>query len=356
MQKCPICRRPCEIARVPSATPFSVGPGLDYRRHDDHAQFVTCPACGDFLISDQDVDNLPAELRRHRSTPSMLSALVRERTLRKEWPFWLQCGMSPYGRLDHRRQVTPIDVSELLRRWPSTVGERLNRTILNLAAWTERPGKERSLEIDQFFMAFAEDRDEMHFSISSLAQRGLIRHGLTSTSFANLSLTADGWHVVDELTRTSRSPANPVFVAMWYGAEPADVEWMKQVYEHGIQAAVEQAGYRATRADLEEHNDWIMDKVVGAIRVAPFVVADFNKHRNGVYYEAGLAKGLGVPVIHTCPAEAFHHAHFDTAQLNHVKWSSIEELAYKLHLRITATVGPGPTIKGGSAPQMVNSQ
>jgi hypothetical protein len=85
-----------------------------------------------------------------------------------------------------------------------------------------------------------------------------------------------------------------------------------------------------------------MDKVFGDIRRAPFLVADFTEHRNGVYLEAGFARGLGIPVIHTCRKDHLDKTHFDTAQFNHVVWSTAEELKTKLFHRIIASIGEGP--------------
>ena len=132
-----------------------------------------------------------------------------------------------------------------------------------------------------------------------------------------------------------------MFVAMWFG-DTDEKATMDDVFQNAIQPAIEQAGYRATRVDIVEHNDWIMDKVLGDIRLAPFVVADFTGNRNGVYFEAGFAHRLGKPVINTCREEDFNKAHFDTKQLNHVLWKSAEELQTKLYFRIVGTVGQGP--------------
>jgi nucleoside 2-deoxyribosyltransferase len=91
-----------------------------------------------------------------------------------------------------------------------------------------------------------------------------------------------------------------------------------------------------------------MDKILGDIRMAPFVVADFTGHRNGVYLEAGFARGLGLPVIHTCRSDELDNAHFDTAQLNHVVWTTPDELRSKLFHRIAGTIGLGPQKNGDS--------
>ena len=49
-----------------------------------------------------------------------------------------------------------------------------------------------------------------------------------------------------------------------------------------------------------EHSGKIDDRIIAEIRTAGLVVADFTGSRGGVYYEAGFASGLGIPVIWSC--------------------------------------------------------
>ena len=154
-------------------------------------------------------------------------------------------------------------------------------------------------------------------------------------------VTLQGWSRIAELERERSSPEKPVFVAMWYGDE-ATADEMTALYDKGIEPAVSKAGYLVTRADLQEHNEFIMDKVLGDIKVTPFVVVDFTGHRNGVYFEAGFARGLGITVINTCKRSEFGRAHFDTQQLNHLLWDTPSDLVETLYHRIRGTVGMGP--------------
>jgi hypothetical protein len=62
----------------------------------------------------------------------------------------------------------------------------------------------------------------------------------------------------------------------------------------GIRPALEtDCGFRAVRVDRDPHNDSTTDRIVAGIRTCQFMVADFTLQRQGVYYEAGLAQGLG---------------------------------------------------------------
>jgi nucleoside 2-deoxyribosyltransferase len=122
---------------------------------------------------------------------------------------------------------------------------------------------------------------------------------------------------------------------MWF--DPS----MTEAYSLGIEPAIEQdCGLRAIRIDRVEHNNQITDEIMAGIRGAQFMVADFTKHRNGVYYEAGFARGLGRDVIYCCREDSFKERHFDTSVINHIVWSDPADLRRKLVNRIQATILP----------------
>lgn len=138
------------------------------------------------------------------------------------------------------------------------------------------------------------------------------------------------------------------FVAMWFD------ESVDEAYEEGIEPAIREAGYKPLRIDEKEHNNKIDDEIAREIRRSRFVVCDFTcglvEHggkrtalpRGGVYYEAGFAQGLGIPVIWMCHADHIEHVHFDTRQFNHIAWKTSEDLQTQLRNRIGAVIGDGP--------------
>jgi len=121
---------------------------------------------------------------------------------------------------------------------------------------------------------------------------------------------------------------------------------MDETYHEGIAKAVREAGYEPLRIDGKEHNNKIDDEIIAEIRRSRFVVADFTQGasgaRGGVYYEAGFAHGLGIPVIFTCQKSSIENTHFDTRQYNHIVWETHEQLRKQLAQRISATMGDGP--------------
>jgi len=135
------------------------------------------------------------------------------------------------------------------------------------------------------------------------------------------------------------------FIAMWFDSS------MDDAYRQGIEQGVLEAGYRPIRIDQKDHNNKIDDEIVAEIRRSRFVVADFTHDeagmRGGVYYEAGFAHGLNIPVIFTCREDVIGKIHFDTRQYNHITWKpqELDQFRKALSDRISATIGDGPLKK-----------
>ena len=139
----------------------------------------------------------------------------------------------------------------------------------------------------------------------------------------------------DELT-AKRGRSEEVFVAMSFSPH------MTTAYESGLKVGIERAGYVPIRVDRTEHVNRIDDEIVARIRRSAFVVADFTEQKAGVYFEAGFALGLNLPVIWTCRENDIEDLHFDVRQYNCIDWTDEVDLARRLQLRIEAIVGTGP--------------
>jgi nucleoside 2-deoxyribosyltransferase len=154
------------------------------------------------------------------------------------------------------------------------------------------------------------------------------------------SPTYSGWNEIERLTRQPQTNSTQAFVAMWFSAET------DEAYAKGIHPAIESVGYKPFRIDQKEHNNKIDDEIIAEIRRSRFLVADFTsepeKPRGGVYYEAGFAHGLGIPVIWTARKGMMDYLHFDTRQYSHIVWENPADLFEKLKNRIAATIGEGP--------------
>ena len=167
----------------------------------------------------------------------------------------------------------------------------------------------------------------------------------------NVTVTVQGHaHVADQSTSTNSSQA---FVAMWFDNS------MDAIYNHAIAPAIQAAGYEPYRIDRDNFLNKIDDEIIAQIRQSRFIVADFTHDQKGsvrgsVYYEAGFAHGLGIPVIFTAHEDA--DLHFDTRQFPHILWkpTDLNALKHELTYRLLALpeLGLGPKLpharRGGS--------
>jgi hypothetical protein len=185
------------------------------------------------------------------------------------------------------------------------------------------------------------DIKELQFFIRDylFAEMGfLLRHELVTHlgDDSRYSISPKGWAFLDSLRHGN--PESPIgFIAMWFHDS---VKAAQIAIENGIR----DAGYRPFRVDQKEHNNDITDEIIAGIRGSKFLIADLTGHRNGVYYEAGFAKGLGLEVVWLCRESDKKDRHFDIEHLNCIFWEEdkLPELTKVLKNRIEATIGRGP--------------
>ena len=131
-------------------------------------------------------------------------------------------------------------------------------------------------------------------------------------------MTLDGYQRLAELDAPN-TDSRQVFVAMWFND---DTKRLRET----IKTAIEAAELESYFIDEDSSNqDKICDRIEVEIRRSRLMVADFTHGQDGargsVYYEAGLAKGLGLPVVWTCRETQLGTLHFDTNHYPHLLWS-----------------------------------
>ncbi|NJO36114.1 MAG: nucleoside 2-deoxyribosyltransferase [Rhodospirillales bacterium] len=184
----------------------------------------------------------------------------------------------------------------------------------------------------------SKDPAEFYFLIDQAVEAGYAER---TGPGDNVRLTLAGYNHVAAM-HAKKVNSKQAFIAMWFSED------MSKVYDDAIEPGVRDAGYNALRIDRKEHNNKIDDEIIAEIRQSRFVVADFTSEpqrpRGGVYFEAGFAYGLGLPVIWTCRSDLIGEVHFDTRQYNHIVWQDNDGLRVALKNRILAVVGPGPLL------------
>lgn len=344
--KCDICGSDARREKVPSS----------------HMEIVDCPHCKKYCFDRMEVDRAEDTVFGCKGERGRVSALLFERrTLRpKTLPpaFVSDVEAAKSGFRDNQEKpfAIPIRVSELLATWPRTVPDQLDRAIALLAAKYPKGGEIIRPPTNENVLpsawVLAEDSVQSRYLQQHLLEIGWIENPHRDVhSHTDRRITPKGWQRVSELSRES-SRSNPAFIARWFGKpkpyekdqsdRSADMAELLRV----IESSIKDAGFRSTKADSEDYNTGIMDKVLHDIRRAPFVVADFTNPNLGVYYESGVAVGHGIPVIPCCPNEKFKElVHFDIAHVNFLVYDSNDDLATKLRNRILGSIGEGPFFK-----------
>ena len=286
--------------------------------------YVECEVCGNYTVSREAFcriadDNWPCHKRRY-----LLSAFIRQRTRETQSCIIpAQIGTSKKVFNERIAAFVPTDMESKIAAllcFLADKAEHLGSAVPYHSSVNYPRGYCRNVEENQFLLKYLEETK------------------LLQCSGQAYIITVAGWKRIEELKRSSPL-SRQAFVAMSFD------ESLRSVFTEGIEPLKDDTGFTMRRVDSEEFNSDIVAEIIAQIRRSRFVIADVTKQSNGVYFEAGFAMGLGMPVIWTCHEDDIKKAHFDTNHLNHVMWKDAEELRKKLRNRIQGTI-PGSALKG----------
>jgi len=299
MEKCPICGN--KLLKIEA-----IGDVMGTNN--------SCETCGDYQISQEAADALqsPSKYDKYKY---ILSGVLREATKNGKKIVLETKNIQDY-----------IDSAPI----PDAPLEAIDRIIFYVYRKSETADSYISLKPEDYPTACAKNVDEYYFYIKKATEIGYLERD-TKDGSIDYRLTLKGWERVDEL-RKKIPESRQAFVAMWFSDD------VKDAWTEAIKPALEETGYKPIRIDIVQHNDKIDDRIIAEIRKSGLLIADFTGNRGGVYFEAGLAMGLGIPVIWTCRKDALEEVHFDTRQYNYIVWETPEELKEKLKNRIEATM------------------
>lgn len=296
---------------------------------------INCAQCGKFFLTGSAV---PMAQLAKKKDKMIVSAYLREKELKGFPPPTIYTGA--VSTQDSSEKGARIGWDSIVsQEYPKTISERLDRTLSNLSRMAPVAKWIPALAGENLAVAFAEDSDSWRYIIDQLTADRLIEELHSKqpgeAPLGVLRLTPKGWNRVADIEKgTAALQYKQAFVAMWFD------DSMDKAWESGFRPGIEEGtGVRPVRVDLQEHNEKICDVIISEIRKSSFLVADFTGNRGGVYFEAGFAKGLGIPVIFTCQSGKWEKKlHFDTRQYNHIIWENTEDLKFKLQNRIKATI------------------
>lgn len=236
----------------------------------------------------------------------------------------------PIIQSDKPRAILIMVAHKLENREPFSIQELYRRDILSLKIQDEH---ELYRWLDQL-------KDE-HCITWSKSNPGIAIYSKQINSLAaNISITPNGWSKVYE-SRTSLK-SKKVFIAMQFNW--GDLNELKNDFLESIKKACRKNGYEADVV-TENHTGPIMDRIISSIKESNFMIADFTFNNRGAYFEAGYARALGIPVIHTVMGghtddkdDDRKRLHFDIQQINYIKWEDLNELEQKISERIKAVI------------------
>jgi len=339
--------------------------------------YQACPICGEIYLKDSNpLESFPGF--RNECKRCGLYDIDRVFVDLEDKP-WSNVShlISAWVRRENNVGITPViikgaDIKDISNpEWwerqfrymgfPETTTEKLNALLLTFASMTK--GNYLADVVPEPFViaSIAAKNIEEVFGLAQLLRDlGYLKQWGSTTHSV---FTARGWLQVDDLQKL-KVISQTAFVAMWFSENT-------EKYRGAVVAAVKHCGYRPIIVDQEEYSGFIMDQVISLLKQAKFVIADFtcrpeevnngvvkNGVRGGVYWESGMAYGLGKPLIHTCEdtSESKDRVHFDVDQYNTIYWNQndlgtnirpIEEanenpnFAEKLVARILTLVGKG---------------
>lgn len=247
---------------------------------------------------------------------------------------------SGYLRINSSEENPIIITSEYLQKIPEivlpfakmSVSEKVNNILKYIYGSATKVLGRVDLTEDDIYRFFLMATGDLKTILDYLKEGQLIKYDKEKNVYI-CYFTIEGWkryeQIQNEITNINSKQA---FVAMSFD------DSLKNIYTEAIKSAVEECGFDAIRVDSHEHNEKICDRIIAEINKSRFVIADFTQNKHGVYFEAGYALGLGIPVIWICKEQEVNNLHFDTRQYNHIAWKDTKDLKEKLSNRIRATI------------------
>ncbi len=273
-----------------------------------------CPRCGEFKLSGTASSMMRRGLGRDRR--ALLSGWVRNQ-----------------NRLGSVPMITSENLKMILASPLPSVLERSNALLDEAVVGLKGLGDMFNINEPRFFAAtYSSTSDDVNYLLGILQDQGLAE---ARTIGGDCEILPRGYIRLDEFKGMRTTSANG-FVAMSFHSD------FNETYSNGFQVGIIGAGYDPIRMDQVEHINRIDDEIIKQINSSKFVVADFTGHRSGVYFEAGYALGIGIPVFWTCRKSDMSDLHFDIRQFNCIDWQTPDELAKRLQVRLEAVLGRGP--------------
>lgn len=309
MEKCPLCQTQCEFD---CENPSNLIKWLK----------VTCTTCGIYKL---EASALPV-LEKRKDNLYIISGVTRNyfEHHKEENKFFI---------IEERFiKETSKFQAEFLSMAPKSVFEKAILLLQYIHCKSKHPGDLITINPKYDYpICFCKNMEELIFYLKHLEEIGNIEEKIVTTDGFEVILTTNGWLEIDNLTKPNHE-SKQAFVAMWFD------ESMDEIFTKGILSLERETGFKMLIIKEKQFNDKICDHIIAEIRQSRFMIADCTELRPAVFFEAGYAMGLGLPVIFTCKEGTDIKKCFDTDHYNHIVWKDADDLKNKLKDRILVTI------------------
>jgi hypothetical protein len=299
IQKCTVCESPA-----------------NFLVHTLEQDVVDCSRCGDFTVLRAAIDDfLPLHDAKQRALASYLIRKLQGKTRPT-------LTVDFFKSLPQRSLPTPIEAND-------------NLLLLIAERADGRPGRRVRVEDVSVALIGVIEALDLVWAFRALKSANLVEGDLYTGGGFDAFLTTSGWRRVEELKRAHISSRFAFF------ARKFDNPDLDRVFEECLRPAVAATGY-----DLRPvtQRAGLVDAIIeDEMRRCRFLIADLSDDNAGAYWEAGLAEGLGKPVIYVCREKEGTEekkTHFDANHRHTVRWdlSKLEQTAIKLKAVIRNTL------------------
>jgi len=294
--KCKICDTEAKLYHYNKTGDFSL------------SQTIDCPKCGQYNKS----FNFETGIYTDKSDFYKVSSWIREQN----------------DFFNNTPLINNEKFEEILNMRDKKIKEKLDlmlNYLSTLKEWSQ-------LNEEILVKCFIKSTSELNILIEKAYNHGLIDVNITKTMggypiFKNI--TFDGLQYIEELEEPNKN-SKKIFVAFNFG-EP-----LTDIFNTDLKTAIENEGFEYVVVNQEnvEHNQSINDEIIVKLKTSRIVIADFTNHRNSVYFEAGYAMGMNIPIIWTCQKGHEDDMSFDTRQFPHIVWKDKDDLVQQVITRI----------------------
>jgi hypothetical protein len=285
---------------------------LFIRLNDDHLSEKDCPQCGKFSNSSSITDMVSSkEIKSH-----LLSHYIRTKYDNGEI---VKLDTNNINELKNLPEIPLVEKADLLLKVLAAKAEKYTQAIIASHPKCIALAALKDEEELGYLFNILKENDYANVAFGERDEKGKPQ--------TRLWIKPKGWNKIEELNRQTNFKQG--FVAMWFDNSMDE-------YGETIKQAIKDAGFEPMLLKGEYFLDKIDDKIIAEIKRSRFVVADVSGERPNVYYEAGFAQGLKIPVIWTI--KEGHKLHFDTQQFQHITYNNAEKLKEALYQKIRAVI------------------